>query len=52
VAFLFDHRLAPLPLREPLRISRLRVNSDTSTDRFRIILSGLHPTVHRVRGGS
>jgi peptidoglycan/xylan/chitin deacetylase (PgdA/CDA1 family) len=50
-AFLFDHRLSPVRPRNPLAISRLRVNSTTTLDRFRTIASGLHPTVHRVRGG-
>lgn len=50
-AFLFDHRLSPAPPPERFRISRLRVNSDTPIDRFRIILSGLHPALHRLRGG-
>jgi peptidoglycan/xylan/chitin deacetylase (PgdA/CDA1 family) len=49
-AFLFDHRVQPVPLREPLRISRLRVGDATGMDRLRIILSGLHPAVHRLRG--
>jgi len=49
-AFLFDHRTQPVPLREPLRISRLRVGDTTGMDRLRIILSGLHPAVHRLRG--
>lgn len=44
-AFLFDHRISLLPPPDPLRISRLRVNSDTSLDRFQIIISGLHPTL-------
>jgi peptidoglycan/xylan/chitin deacetylase (PgdA/CDA1 family) len=48
--FLFDHRLASIPLRDPLRISRLRVDSTSSMDRFRIIISGLHPALHRLRG--
>jgi peptidoglycan/xylan/chitin deacetylase (PgdA/CDA1 family) len=51
-AFLFDHRLSPLRPSDPLAISRLRVNSSTTLDRFRTIGSGLHPTVHRVRGGA
>ncbi|GGO96141.1 polysaccharide deacetylase family protein [Wenjunlia tyrosinilytica] len=50
-AFLFDHRLAPPRPKHRLRISRLRVNSTTSRDRFDTILSGLHPAVHRLRGG-
>lgn len=48
---LFDHRRSPWPPPRPFRVSRLRVNSDTSLDRFRIILSGLHPALHRARGG-
>jgi peptidoglycan/xylan/chitin deacetylase (PgdA/CDA1 family) len=50
-AFLFDHRPSRVPVPDPLRISRLRVNAGTSMDRFRTILSGLHPTIHRLRGG-
>jgi peptidoglycan/xylan/chitin deacetylase (PgdA/CDA1 family) len=50
-AFLFDHRTNRLPIRDPLRISRVRVDSTTSMDRFRMIISGLHPTLHRLRGG-
>ncbi|MGV9270849.1 polysaccharide deacetylase family protein [Kitasatospora sp. NPDC003701] len=52
VGFLFDHRHDRLLPRRPLRISRLRVNSTTSRDRFDTILSGLHPAVHRLRGGA
>jgi peptidoglycan/xylan/chitin deacetylase (PgdA/CDA1 family) len=47
---LFDHRLARWPLADPLRVSRLRVNSTTPMPRFRTILSGLHPAVHHARG--
>jgi peptidoglycan/xylan/chitin deacetylase (PgdA/CDA1 family) len=50
-AFLFDHRLARLPA-DPLRLSRLRVSSDTSLDRLATIISGLHPALHRARGRS
>jgi peptidoglycan/xylan/chitin deacetylase (PgdA/CDA1 family) len=49
-AFLFDHRLSPPRPRNMLAISRLRTNADDSVDRFSIILSGLHPTIHRLRG--
>ncbi|BAJ31887.1 MULTISPECIES: polysaccharide deacetylase family protein [Kitasatospora] len=49
--FLFDHRHAELVPAQRLRISRLRVNSHTGRDRFDTILSGLHPAVHRLRGG-
>ncbi|MEV6211325.1 polysaccharide deacetylase family protein [Kitasatospora sp. NPDC051914] len=50
-AFLFDHRHDRRLPRRPLRISRLRVNACTSMNRFDTILSGLHPAVHRLRGG-
>jgi peptidoglycan/xylan/chitin deacetylase (PgdA/CDA1 family) len=49
-AFLFDHRSEPVPPRNPLRISRLRVDATTSMDRLRIVLSGLHGALHRLRG--
>lgn len=49
--FLFDHRLSTRAPRNPLRISRLRVATDTRLDRFAAILSGLHPAVHHARGG-
>jgi peptidoglycan/xylan/chitin deacetylase (PgdA/CDA1 family) len=51
IAFLFDHRLATVPAEDPLRVSRLRVDATTSIDRLRAVLSGLHPAVHRLRGG-
>jgi peptidoglycan/xylan/chitin deacetylase (PgdA/CDA1 family)/O-antigen ligase len=50
-AFLFDHSTSTLPVEDPLRISRLRVNAGTSMDRFRTIVSGLHPAIHHLRGG-
>ncbi len=49
IAFLFDHRHAQRAT-NPLRVSRLRVNSDTGIDRFALILSGLHPGLHHIRG--
>jgi len=49
-AFLFDHRLSAQRLSDPLNISRLRLDTDTGFDRFRIVVSGLHPTIHRLRG--
>jgi peptidoglycan/xylan/chitin deacetylase (PgdA/CDA1 family) len=52
LAFLFDHQLAAFPPADALRVSRVRVDSTTSIDRFRIILSGLHPALHRARGRS
>ncbi len=51
--FLFDHRLAQVSGSgtHPLRLSRLRVSSTTSEDRFALIISGLHTGLHRLRGG-
>jgi peptidoglycan/xylan/chitin deacetylase (PgdA/CDA1 family) len=49
LGFMFDHQMADTG-GHPLRVSRLRVNSDTSPDRFEIILSGLHPAILRARG--
>jgi peptidoglycan/xylan/chitin deacetylase (PgdA/CDA1 family) len=49
-AFLFDHSSETVPPTKPLRISRLRVDATTSMDRLRIILSGLHTALHRLRG--
>lgn len=50
LAFLFDHRRNPAVPSHPLRISRFRVNSDTSLDRFAVIVSGLHSALHHARG--
>lgn len=50
IAFSFDHRQTSLPPPNPLRVSRVRVNDYTSLDRFALILSGLHPFLHRLRG--
>ena len=49
VGFLFDHRMNPRSVTEPLTVSRVLVDSDTSLDRFRIIVSGLHPGVSDLR---
>lgn len=51
VAFLFDHQLCDIPWSDPLLVSRVRADAECSLDRFRILLSGLHPTIHRLRGG-
>jgi peptidoglycan/xylan/chitin deacetylase (PgdA/CDA1 family) len=51
-AFLFDHQLSPHRPIDPLAVSRLRVNSTTSPARFETISSGLHPALHRARGGA
>lgn len=48
--FLFDHRMEAVPPRDPLRISRLRVDGSTRSPRFRAILSGAHPSVHHLLG--
>jgi peptidoglycan/xylan/chitin deacetylase (PgdA/CDA1 family) len=49
-AFLFDHRVNRPAPGHPLRLSRVRVNSDTGPDRFAIVVSGLHPALHHARG--
>jgi peptidoglycan/xylan/chitin deacetylase (PgdA/CDA1 family) len=51
-AFLFDHRLSSPHPDDPFAVSRLRVNSYTTKDRFHTIASGLHPAVLRRRGGA
>ena len=51
-AFLFDHRLTRIPVRDALLMSRVRVNSTTSTDRFMAIVAGVHPAIHHARGRS
>jgi len=51
-AFLFDHRLATVPAPHRLRVSRLRVDSGVTVNRLKIITSGLHPALHRMRGGT
>ncbi|MEV4560275.1 polysaccharide deacetylase family protein [Kitasatospora sp. NPDC049285] len=50
LGFLSDHRLGPRLPAHPLRISRLQVDSSTSTRRFDTILSGLEPAVQRLLG--
>lgn len=50
-AFGFDHRLVSRRA-DPLRVSRVRVDSGASLDRFRILVSGLHPALHHLRGRS
>lgn len=49
-AFLFDHSLAVFPPIDRFKVSRVRTGSDTNLNRFGIILSGLHPALHRARG--
>jgi peptidoglycan/xylan/chitin deacetylase (PgdA/CDA1 family) len=48
VAFLFDHALTS-PKQDPLRMSRVRTDSTVSLERLSLIVSGLHPTLHRLR---
>jgi peptidoglycan/xylan/chitin deacetylase (PgdA/CDA1 family) len=50
LSFLFDHRINRLPIRRPFAMSRVRIDADASLDRLRIVSSGLHPTIHRLRG--
>jgi peptidoglycan/xylan/chitin deacetylase (PgdA/CDA1 family) len=47
--FLFDHALVRPPVRHPLRISRVRVDSTASVERLLLILSGFHPALHHLR---
>jgi peptidoglycan/xylan/chitin deacetylase (PgdA/CDA1 family) len=49
LAFLFDHRPVRFPLDDPLRVSRLRVDWNTNTDRLALVCGGLEPAVHRRR---
>ncbi|MFD8704955.1 polysaccharide deacetylase family protein [Kitasatospora sp. NPDC059648] len=49
LGFLSDHRLGPRLPTHPLQISRLQVDSTTSTRRFDTILSGLEPAYRRWR---
>jgi peptidoglycan/xylan/chitin deacetylase (PgdA/CDA1 family) len=51
-AFLFDHRVAHFPPEDVFRISRVRVNSTTPLNRFKLIMSGLHPALHHAIGRS
>ena len=50
LGFAFDHRVVH-DRPAPLRVSRIRVDSDAPLDRFRIRVSGLHPSLHAARGG-
>lgn len=47
VAALFDHSMAR---RRDMELSRLRTNADHDVARFRAIVSGAHPALHRLRG--
>jgi peptidoglycan/xylan/chitin deacetylase (PgdA/CDA1 family) len=48
VKALFDHRLTSMS--SSGRLSRLRTNADADLARFRSIVSGIHPNIHRLRG--
>ncbi|MCC6457177.1 MAG: polysaccharide deacetylase family protein [Caldilineaceae bacterium] len=50
VGFMFDHRLSAMPPQNSLCISRLRVSSRTSMERFKLIVSGVHPAIHHAIG--
>lgn len=50
VAFGFDHRLSASPVPDPLLISRVRVDSTTEISRFEMLISGVHPALHHLRG--
>lgn len=51
MAFGFDHRVVSRTA-DPLTISRVRVDAAADLDRFRILASGLHSGLHRLRGRS
>lgn len=48
--FLFDHRVSRTSPPDRFRVSRVRVGSATSMNRFRLIVSGLHPMIHHAFG--
>ena len=47
LALLFDHRLADVAGTNPLRISRVRLDTGASVERARAILSGGHSMLYR-----
>ena len=49
LAFAFDHKVVSRKP-DPLLLSRIRVDAAAELDRFRILVSGLHSTLHRMRG--
>lgn len=49
LAFAFDHRMV-LPDSDPLVLSRVRADSSADLERLKILASGLHPWLHRLRG--
>lgn len=49
LAFLFDHKINPVEI-DPFKISRIRVDSDTPLDEFRVKVSGLHSLLIYLKG--
>lgn len=49
-AFLFDHRRQKLPVADPHRISRLRVDASMPLAKFAGVVTGILPAIHRLRG--
>lgn len=49
IGFAFDHRLAPRHP-DPMLVPRVRVDPSNPRRRFESIVSGVHPTVHHLRG--
>jgi peptidoglycan/xylan/chitin deacetylase (PgdA/CDA1 family) len=52
VAFLFDHRVGRFPPADRYAVSRVRVSATTHPDRFRLLVSGLHSSIHHLIGRS
>lgn len=48
MAFLFDHKINSIDL-DPLRISRIRVDSDQDLQEFKVKVSGLHSRVMNIK---
>lgn len=48
IAFLFDHQVNEKVI-NPLRISRIRVNSDTEINEFKVKVSGLHSKLMKLK---
>jgi len=46
MAFLFDHKVNKKSI-NPLRISRIRIDSDTDFSEFKVKISGLHSEIYR-----
>lgn len=49
LAFAFDHRFCGRTI-DPMRVPRVRVDSTTPLDRSDLLISGIHPLQHRLRG--